>query len=51
VIKGDDCCMTSTKHNGVYVFGKLKPNAKQEPKADAKRLEAAKKNLGQYLKK
>lgn len=43
--------MTSTKHSGAYVFGKLRPDAKREPKADAKRLAEAKKNLGQYLKK
>ena len=40
--KEDDCCMTAITNNGVYVFGKLKPDADKQPKADVKRMTEAK---------
>lgn len=42
----------STKGNGhVYIFGKPKPGADKQPKADAKRIAEAKKNIEKYAKK
>lgn len=49
--KEDDCCMTSTVNNGVYVVGKLKPSSVSLPKADAKRISAAVKHISTYKKK
>jgi hypothetical protein len=49
--KEDDCCMTAITNNGVYVFGKLKPNADKQPKADAKRIAEAKERTAKYEKK
>ena len=43
--------MTSTRHGGIYVFGKPKPNATPQPKVDAKRIAEAKKNVEKYMKK
>ena len=40
----------STKGNGhVYIFGKPKPGADKQQKADAKRIAEAKKNIEKYL--
>ena len=49
--KEDDCFMTSTVNNGVYVVGKLKPSSVSLPKADAKRISAAVKHISTYKKK
>ena len=43
--------MTSTTHNGVYVFGKPKANVKVQTKADARRIAEAKKRIAKYVKK
>ena len=34
-------CMTSAKINHVYIFGKQKPDAYKQPKADTKRIAEA----------
>lgn len=43
--------MTATTNHGVYIFGKQKPDADKQPKADAKRIAEAKKRTAQYEKK
>lgn len=41
----------STKGKGhVHIFGKLKIDADKQPKADAKRIAEAKKNIEKYVK-
>ncbi len=43
--------MTATTHNGVYVVGKKKPNADNQPKADARRIAEAVARTSKYRKK
>ena len=46
----DDYCMTATTSTGAYIFGKQKPEAEKQPKADAKRIAEAKANIEKYTK-
>jgi len=49
--KRNDCCMTAAVQNSAYVFGKEKPNADQQPKANAKRIAEAVENTKKYIKR
>ena len=46
----DDCCMTTTTSTGAYIFGKEKPNADKQPKADAKRIAEAIERTKKYIR-
>lgn len=47
----DDCCMTATKKNMVYIMEKPKPRSEQQVKADAKRVADAVSRAAKFLKK
>lgn len=47
----DDCCMTATTNKGIYVVGKLKPNADKQAKISAKKIADAVKRTAEYKKK
>ena len=52
-VKEDDCYMTATNFNGVYIVGKRKPDADDaaKRKARAKRVANAVKRMSEYKKK
>ena len=47
----NDCCMTAANTNNVYIFGKQKPDADKQPKADAIRIAEAAKRIKKYMGK
>jgi len=47
----DDYCMTATTSTGAYIFGKEKPDADKQPKADADRIAEAVKRTKKYIKR
>ena len=47
----NDNCMTSAKTNCVYIFGKQKPDANKQPKADAKRIAEAIERTKKYIRR
>ena len=46
----DDCCMTATTSTSAYIFGKEKPGADKQSKADANRIAEAVERTKKYIK-